>query len=178
MSLFRNSVIVGGATFIVGSVLMEINVKQDGEPVGWWPYVGTFIAGALGFYLLGATNVVKVKNAEGRTPIENLMIQEGMISGDTWDMPKEMFPKWFDRNEGIPGSLKIDSAKVVRDGDSYSIVVKATQQMGIKNVYYRNSDFTKGPYPYTAKGWKNGYMKWVQTPHEEEEIGQPKSKQI
>ena len=64
MSLLRDSAIVGAATFLVGSVLMEINVKQDGEPVGWWPYVGTFIAGSVGFYLLGATNVVKVKNAE------------------------------------------------------------------------------------------------------------------
>jgi len=64
MSLLRDSAIVGAATFLVGSVLMEINVKQEGEPVGWWPYAGTFIAGALGFYLLGATNVVKVKNAE------------------------------------------------------------------------------------------------------------------
>ena len=64
MTLLRDSVIVGAATFLIGSVLMEINVKQEGEPVAWWPYVGTFMSGALGFYLLGATNVVKVKNAE------------------------------------------------------------------------------------------------------------------
>ena len=64
MSLVRDTFLVGGATFLVGSVLMEISVKQEGEPVGWWPYVGTFIAGSLGFYLLAATNVVKVKNAE------------------------------------------------------------------------------------------------------------------
>jgi len=64
MSLVRDTFLVGGATFLVGSVLMEISVKQEGEPVGWWPYAGTFIAGALGFYLLAATNVVKVKNAE------------------------------------------------------------------------------------------------------------------
>ena len=64
MSLLRDSAIVGAATFLVGSVFMGITVKQEGEPVGWWPYVGTFMSGALGFYLLGATNVVKVKNAE------------------------------------------------------------------------------------------------------------------
>ena len=52
MSLVRDTFLVGGATFLVGSVLMEISVKQEGEPVGWWPYAGTFIAGALGFYLL------------------------------------------------------------------------------------------------------------------------------
>jgi hypothetical protein len=289
MSLLRDSAIVGAATFLIGSVFMGISVKQEGEPVGWWPYVGTFMSGALGFYLLGATNVVKVKNAEykvtdgyedcevcaktcdiktdplhdvqagricsdchylneygvekgaesysaedvicayceevieenptvthgetvyhdycaeklialsdghglherdiaywgaesfsaeglrlrnlehhknnhERTPIENLMIQQGMISGDSWDMPKGMFPKYFARNEGKRGSIKIDSAKVVRDGDSYSIVVKATQQMGIKNVYHRDSSFSVGPYPYTADGWFNGYMRWAETP--------------
>jgi len=64
MAVLRDALLVGGATFLVGSVLKEISIKQDGEPVGWWPYVGTFIAGSLGFYLLAATNVVKVKNAE------------------------------------------------------------------------------------------------------------------
>lgn len=64
MSLLRESAMVGGATFLIGSIFMGISVKQEGEPVGWWPYVGTFMSGALGFYLLGATNVVKVKNAE------------------------------------------------------------------------------------------------------------------
>ena len=70
MSLLRDSAIVGAATFLVGSVLMEVNVKQEGEAVGWWPYVGTFIAGSLGFYLLAANDVVKVKNAEGPTDDE------------------------------------------------------------------------------------------------------------
>ena len=65
MSLLRDSAIVGAATFLIGSVFMGISVKQEGEPVGWWPYVGTFMSGALGFYLLAATNVVNVKNAEG-----------------------------------------------------------------------------------------------------------------
>lgn len=50
MSLLRNSVIVGGATFLVGSALMEVS-KGD-EKVGWWPYAATFLSGAMGFYLL------------------------------------------------------------------------------------------------------------------------------
>ena len=50
MSLLRNSVIVGGATFLVGSALME--VSKGNEKVGWWPYTATFLSGALGFYLL------------------------------------------------------------------------------------------------------------------------------
>jgi hypothetical protein len=60
----RDTLLVGGATFLVGSVLMEVSVEQEGKEVGWWPYVGTFISGALGFYLLTATDIVKVKNAE------------------------------------------------------------------------------------------------------------------
>ena len=64
MSLLRDSAIVGAATFLVGSAFMQISLTEDGKAVGWWPYVGTFLSGALGFYLLGATNVVKVKNAE------------------------------------------------------------------------------------------------------------------
>jgi len=71
MSLLRDSAIVGAATFLVGSVFMGITVKQEGEPVGWWPYVGTFMSGALGFYLLGATNVVKVKNANEGLPLNS-----------------------------------------------------------------------------------------------------------
>jgi len=48
---WRNSLLVGGATFLVGSVLMEIGDKPNGD-IGWWPYVGTFISGAVGFMLL------------------------------------------------------------------------------------------------------------------------------
>ncbi len=48
---WRNSLLVGGATFLVGAVLMEIGDKPKGD-IGWWPYVGTFISGAVGFMLL------------------------------------------------------------------------------------------------------------------------------
>ena len=86
-------------------------------------------------------------------------------SSKKWDMPKEMWTNHFDYiPQGERGSVKIDSATIVRDKNSYTIVVKANQQMGIKNVYHKNWDYTKGPYPYTAKGWFNGYMKWKQVP--------------
>jgi len=52
MSLLRNSVIVGGATFIVGSAFMEIGNADSKSDIGKWPYVATFLSGALGFYLL------------------------------------------------------------------------------------------------------------------------------
>ena len=97
MSLLRDSAIVGAATFLVGSVLMEINVKQEGEPVGWWPYAGTFIAGALGFYLLGATNVVKVKNAED---FEAMTEKEGIIVCDSCNTDVE--------SDGQYGALTIE----------------------------------------------------------------------
>ena len=65
---WRNSLLVGGATFLVGSVLMEIGDKPNGD-IGWWPYVGTFISGAVGFMLL--TNEYTPKslelNAEGKS---------------------------------------------------------------------------------------------------------------
>ena len=32
---WRNSLLVGGATFLVGSVLMEIGDKPKGD-IGWW----------------------------------------------------------------------------------------------------------------------------------------------
>ena len=64
MGLVRDTMVVGAATFIVGSVLMEVSVKEkSGEPVGWWPYVGTFVAGALGYYFVRATNVVKASES-------------------------------------------------------------------------------------------------------------------
>ena len=52
MSLLRNSVIVGGATFLVGSAFMEISKADSKSDIGKWPYIATFLSGALGFYLL------------------------------------------------------------------------------------------------------------------------------
>ena len=80
------------------------------------------------------------------------------------DMPEEMWSRRHDQLKGERGNVHFDSGKIVRVDDEYYIVIKANQQMGIKNVYYRNRDFKLGPYPYTAKGWNNGYMKWKQVP--------------
>ena len=52
MSLLRNSVIVGGATFLVGSAFMGISKADSKSDIGKWPYIATFLSGALGFYLL------------------------------------------------------------------------------------------------------------------------------
>jgi len=73
MSLLRNSVIVGGATFIVGSAFMEIGNADSKSDIGKWPYVATFLSGALGFYLL-KQNFIPVPKA-----------LELNAEGDSWD---------------------------------------------------------------------------------------------
>ena len=69
--MWRNSLLVGGATFLVGSALMQIGDNPKGE-IGWWPYVGTFISGALGFMLVANPHTPKMfeLNAEGPTDDE------------------------------------------------------------------------------------------------------------
>jgi len=66
MGILADSAIVGAATFLVGSVLMGLSIKQEGKDVKWWPYVGTFIAGSLGFYLVAVNDVIEVKDAESK----------------------------------------------------------------------------------------------------------------
>ena len=81
MSLLRNSVIVGGATFLVGSALMEVS-KGD-EKVGWWPYAATFLSGALGYYVLHQSFVP-----------ESLELNAERIHGD------ERLDRWVENNYG------------------------------------------------------------------------------
>ena len=54
MGILADSAIVGAATFLVGSLLMEFHVGKSGlertptasniSKIGLWPYIGTFIA--------------------------------------------------------------------------------------------------------------------------------------
>jgi len=69
MSLLRNSVIVGGATFLVGSAFMEIGKADSKSDIGKWPYIATFLSGALGFYLLKQQFIPIPKALKRRTPI-------------------------------------------------------------------------------------------------------------
>tara|TARA_B100000287_G_C20456978_1_gene711765 strand:+ start:247 stop:441 length:195 start_codon:yes stop_codon:yes gene_type:complete len=43
--LFQESLIVGGVTFVIGSLLMLVPIKGI-----WWAYLGTFLVGFLGHY--------------------------------------------------------------------------------------------------------------------------------
>jgi hypothetical protein len=113
MGLVRDTMVVGAATFIVGSVLMEISVKEKaGEPVGWWPYVGTFVAGALGYYLVRATNVVKASESFGAEPYYAYFEakKENILSELEW-----LDEKWReDAKEEGTGSIRTQDARDVR----------------------------------------------------------------
>ena len=95
MGLLRDSAIVGAATFLVGSVLMGIGDKPKGE-IGWWPYVGTFISGALGFYLLKQQTVPVPEalelNAEEIPEYEKYKGNDLIIEPQTGDFLRG---KWF-----------------------------------------------------------------------------------
>ena len=104
MSLLRNSVIVGGATFLVGSALME--VSKGNEKVGWWPYTATFLSGALGFYLLRQQFV----------PVpEALELNSERIHGD------ERLDRWVESHYGDEYELLEDSS-LFEDYDPYDIL--------------------------------------------------------
>ena len=94
MSLLRNSVIVGGATFLVGSALMEVS-KGD-EKVGWWPYTATFLSGALGFYLLRQqfVPVPEVLELDAEYDFQNQAITT--VIADDEDEAYETFARTYD----------------------------------------------------------------------------------
>ena len=73
MSLLRNSVIVGGATFLVGSAFMEIGKADSKSDIGKWPYIATFLSGALGFYLLKQNFIPVPKALELNADSDNII---------------------------------------------------------------------------------------------------------
>ena len=132
MSIMRDTLLVGGATFLVGSLLMEIGDEQGGKEVGWWPYVGTFISGALGFYLLTATNMVKVKNAEGPTDDE--------------------LESWSERQDDGSMLVMIDE-----DGDSHTeLTYEDGDLTNLKRFMAEVFEATKKPRRRTTLSWTRG----------------------
>jgi hypothetical protein len=67
---------------------MEIGDKPKGE-IGWWPYVGTFIAGAIGFSLVANPHTPKVLelNAEGHKYVDCDFCSEKKPLGQMRRMP-------------------------------------------------------------------------------------------
>ena len=81
MGILADSAIVGAATFLVGSLLMEFHVGKSGlertptasniSKIGLWPYIGTFIAGSVGFFLVTKSMELLELNAEEGEPCPN-----------------------------------------------------------------------------------------------------------
>lgn len=63
MTVLRDSAIMGAATFLVGAVFMEVgDDEQDFDKT--FPYIATFLSGAIGYYLLKKTNITDSFSAE------------------------------------------------------------------------------------------------------------------
>tara|TARA_R110000824_G_scaffold342807_2_gene529306 strand:- start:1807 stop:2004 length:198 start_codon:yes stop_codon:yes gene_type:complete len=59
MTVLKDSIIVGGATFLMGFLFMQIGDDGGNEFDKTWPYIATFLSGAIGYYMLntaGLTN--------------------------------------------------------------------------------------------------------------------------
>ena len=158
MSLLRDSAIVGAATFLVGSVFMGITVKQEGEPVGWWPYVGTFMSGALGFYLLGATNVVKVKNAEAR--VSDLGEDEDLLPVGTKVRSYDFWPNDSSYIEGVIEKIA-PSPRCSPDCMHYHIRTTKTVRQG-KEINENAIGEIFMTHPYEDFGWELKRAKHIQ----------------
>jgi hypothetical protein len=62
---------MGAATFLVGAVFMEVgDDEQDFDKT--FPYIATFLSGAIGYYLLKKTNVTDSFSAEERVKQETI----------------------------------------------------------------------------------------------------------
>lgn len=71
---------------------------------------------------------------------------------DIMHLPNDMIPKWLDIQIG---PVKAIIRRSGFTGDYYIIEYHAVG---------KDYATTKGPYPYTKKGWFNGYMRWKQVP--------------
>lgn len=77
MSVFRDSAIMGAATFIVGAVFMEVGDDEELEFDKTFPYIATFFSGAIGYYLLKKTNITETFSAEDKFTKEKVSDESG-----------------------------------------------------------------------------------------------------
>ena len=158
MSIMRDTLLVGSATFLVGSALMEIG--DGNKEVGWWPYVGTFISGALGFYLVSATNMVKVKAAEGPTDDELESWSERQDDGSMLVMIDEDGDSHTELTydeEGDLTNLKRFMAEVFEATKKPRRRTTLTWTRGIDPKY--RDDFDSGNYPYNVPNYYSSTYK-------------------
>ncbi len=154
----RDTLLVGVATFLVGSVLMEVSVEQEGKEVGWWPYVGTFLSGALGFYLLTATDIVKVKEAEGPTDDELETWSERQDDGSmlvTIDEDGESHTE-LTYQDGDLTDLKRFMAEIFEADRKARRRTTLTWTRGMEPSFYdKKTQWMKTPRPYDVHGYYN-----------------------
>ncbi len=146
MSIMRDTLLVGGATFLVGSALMEIG--DGNKEVGWWPYVGTFISGALGFYIVTATNMVKVeeKPKKKKVTMEDFRF---LAEGPTDDE----LESWSERQDDGSMLVMIDE-----DGDSHTELTydEEGDLTNLKRFMAEVFEATKKPRRRTTLTWTRG----------------------
>ena len=142
----RDTLIVGSATFLVGSALMEIG--DGNKEVGWWPYVGTFISGALGFYIVTATNMVKVeeKPKKKKVTMEDFRF---LAEGPTDDE----LEAWSERQDDGSMLVMIDE-----DGDSHTELTydEEGDLTNLKRFMAELFEATKKPRRRTTLTWTRG----------------------
>ena len=81
-----------------------------------------------------------------------------------WVIPKEAYPRYMRvADNNWAKDFYCDEAWVERHGDEYTLnwVVRAYKPTKVQRP--AESVFSK-TYPYTEKGWFNGYMRWAQIP--------------
>lgn len=77
MGLIRDTILVGAATFVAGAGLMEIgDESNESLKSKVLPYLGTFLAGSLGYYFLRETNLVKASEYQPDQEFEDYSTSE------------------------------------------------------------------------------------------------------
>tara|TARA_R110002012_G_scaffold319529_1_gene540502 strand:- start:1525 stop:2223 length:699 start_codon:yes stop_codon:yes gene_type:complete len=64
MAVIKDSILVGGATFLSSVLFMELGDDGGKDFDKTWPYVATFLSGAIGYYVLNKTGITKDFDAE------------------------------------------------------------------------------------------------------------------
>ena len=97
MGVLQNSMVGGGATFLVGALLMEIGDEENANFDKTWPLVGTFLAGAIGWFCLEQAGISENFDAEKGKYTINWQEDAGGVDFD-WEggNPYNFDDKWTD----------------------------------------------------------------------------------
>jgi len=152
MAVLRDSAIMGAATFLVGAVFMEIGDDEGVEFDKTFPYIATFLSGAIGYYLLKKTNITDSFSAEEdivssymKEAIE-FMKRTGNTSFDWTDMKRKEF-----KNELL-----------LEYNDAQKRAVKAAKEIKNKYMIEDTYDDSYRAFWFRYKGIPY-YMTWCYT---------------